>query len=114
VTIPLRPGARPTPRYRRLPQFCRLHEASQAGTFHRNILGNTASPADLRRVSAFTIGHLSGKGTITQDVHRGVPMVAPPMHEPRTVRRGNSYGWALIAEASAVLMPLTSWLPLLL
>ena len=36
------------------------------------------------------------------------------MHEPRTVRRGNSYGRALIGEAGAVLIPLTSWLPLLL
>lgn len=41
------------------------------------------------------------------------------MQEPRTVRRGNSYGRALIGEASAeqasaVLITLTLWLPLLL
>jgi len=42
------------------------------------------------------------------------PRVAPPMQEPRTVRRGNSYGRALTGEASAVLIPLTLWLPLLL
>ena len=36
------------------------------------------------------------------------------MHEPRTVRRANSYGGALIGEANAVLILLTSWLPLLL
>ena len=58
-----RPGRTPPPaatpttaataRYKRPPRLFRLHEASRAATFHRNILWKAAGPADLRRCVAW-------------------------------------------------------------